>query len=102
MRPWPADRPKSYVRCYVPQQSRSSARLMRMFVTLCCPAWVIGCAGSVTPPVILPAPTWVPCSLEAPPEELTVRQAEERLIRAEEALGRCDAQGRKALASWPR
>ncbi len=82
-------------------QSRSNARLMRMCAILCCPGLVIGCASSVTPPVILPAPTWVPCSLEAPPTDLTVRQAEERLIRAEEALGRCDAQGRNVLASWP-
>lgn len=84
------------------QQSRSNARLTRMCAILCCPGWVIGCASSVMPPVILPAPTWAQCSLEAPPADLTVRQAEERLLRAEESLARCDAQGRKVLASWPK
>lgn len=84
------------------QPNRSSARRASMCVISCCLAWLTGCASSVTPPVILPAPTWVPCSLEAPPDTLTVRQAEERLLRAEAALGLCDAQGRAIIQAWPR
>lgn len=84
------------------QQSLYSARRASMFVTWYCLALATGCASSVMPPVSIPAPTWVPCSLEAPPAQMTVRDAETRLERAEEALGRCDAQGHKVLASWPK
>lgn len=83
-------------------QSRSNARLMLMCAIWFCQALATGCASSVTPPVSIPPPQWVPCSLEVPLADLTVRQAEERLLRAEEALGRCDAQGRAVIQAWPR
>lgn len=84
------------------QQNRFSARRASMCVTWCCLGWVTACASYVTPPVSIPAPLWVPCSLEAPPADLTVRAAELRLERAESALAMCDAQGRKVLGAWPK
>jgi len=79
-----------------------NARKALTFAMWCSLAWLTGCASSVTPPVSLPAPMWVPCSLEAPPADLTVRQAEERLLRAEAALWLCDAQGLAIIRAWPR
>ena len=82
--------------------SRSNARVTLMCATCSSLVWLTGCASSVTPPVSIPPPLWVQCSFEAPPSELTVRGAEERLLRAEAALGTCDAQGRAIIQAWPK
>ncbi len=80
----------------------SYARLVPMFVTLCFLALLTGCATSVPLVVKIPPPVWRPCQLQDLPAELTVRQAEDRLMEAEAALLACDAQGRAVVYSWPR
>jgi hypothetical protein len=80
----------------------SYARLVPMFVTLSCLGLAAGCATSAPLVVKIPPPTWRPCQLQAPPADMTVRQAEDRLMEAEAALLACDAQGRGIVGSWPR
>lgn len=84
------------------QSSPSYARLAPMFVMLSCLGSAAGCATSVPLVVKIPPPMWRPCQLPDPPAELTVRQAEDRLMEAEAALVACDAAGRAIVDSWPR
>jgi hypothetical protein len=67
-----------------------------------CLAWLTACGASVPLVVTIPPPVWRPCQLPAPPADLTVRQAEDRLMEAEAALVACDAQGVGVVAAWPR
>jgi hypothetical protein len=80
----------------------SYARLVPMFVMPCCLGLLTGCATSVPLVVKIPPPVWRPCQIPDPPAELTVRQAEDRLMEAEAALLSCDAQGAGVVAAWPR
>ncbi len=82
--------------------SQSYARRAAMFVTPCFLALLTACGASVPLVVKIPPPTWRPCQLQAPPAELTVRQAEDRLMEAEAALLACDARGQAIVDSWPR
>lgn len=76
-------------------RSLSRAHRVAMCVTLCCQAWLTGCATSAPPVPTL----WIPCQRPhlPPGSDLTVRQVEEALLRVEKALADCDAQGRKLL-----
>lgn len=86
----------------MPPASPSYARRAAMCVMPCCLGLLTACGASVPLVVKLPAPVWRPCQLQDPPAELTVRQAEDRLMNAEAALLACDAQGRAIADSWPR
>lgn len=86
----------------MPHASPSYARLVAMFVTLSCLTLLTACGASVPLVVKIPPPTWRPRQLQDPPADLTVRQAEDRLMEAEAALVACDAQGVGVMASWPR
>jgi hypothetical protein len=86
----------------MPHASPSYALRAAMFVMLSCLAWLTGCGASVPLVVKIPPPVWRPCQLPDPPAELTVRQAEDRLMDAEAALVACDAQGSGVVSAWPR